>query len=68
MRQITDRFNEVWGDYKAKFGATFSYFDVVRDEATMKKAIPQMEAALEGKREAISDQEFGALPDDDALS
>ena len=68
MRQTQEKFNEVWALYKAEFGTTFSYFDVARDEDAMKEAIPQMQAALDNKRGPITDQEFGALPSDEALS
>lgn len=68
MRQTQEKFNEIWALYKAQFGNTFSYFDVARDEDAMKAATPLMQAALDGNRSAITDKEFGALPDDEALS
>lgn len=66
--QLQERFNEISDRYKPQFGATFSFFDISRNEALMEKAIALMQDALDGKRGAVTNQDIGFSLPDDAIS
>ena len=62
------KFEEIFERYKTKFGVSFSFFDISRNEALMEKAIALMQEALDGRRGAVTNQDVGFSLPDDAIS
>lgn len=61
---MREEFEELFNRYKARFGATFSFFDVSRSETFMKRSLPLMQQALDGQRGPVTNADVGFNPPD----
>lgn len=61
-------FEDLFDQYKAKFGATFSFFDVSRSEIFMERSIPLMQQALNGQRGPVTNADVGFNPPDEVVT